>query len=128
MGFASLNPSYESPKLSFPLTPRKPPWATNGKGRFGRPRTAHALPRRTQSVVRLVVDGGPPPARRHHRADVERGRAVAGGESGGRDPDRARSLPLLQSPGDVPAAVADRDDRRILHVAETDPAHGADRV
>src|SRR5215831_13679571 len=90
------------------------------------PRAVHALPRRTQSVVRLVVDGGSPPAWRDHRADAERGRAVAGGESAGCDPDRPRSLPFLQPSRDVPAAVADRDDRRVLHVAEADPPHGSD--
>src|SRR5262245_46359315 len=92
------------------------------------PGTAHALPRRTQPAVGLVVDGGPSAAWRHHRADAERDRAVAGGKPGGRGPDRARSVPLLQSSRDVPAAVLLRADLRLLHVAAADPAHGADRV
>src|ERR1044072_5436106 len=84
----------QSQKLSTSLTPWKPPWATNGRPIASG--TAHALPRRTQPAVRLVVDHRPPDAGGHSRADAERHRAVAGGEPAGRGPHRARSFPLLQ--------------------------------
>src|ERR1700733_10203731 len=83
------------PELSAALTPWKPPWATNGTDLcpFG---TAHALPRRTQPPVRLVVDRRSPDAGGDPRADAERHRAVVGGEPAGCGPHRPRSVPLLQ--------------------------------
>src|SRR5215470_2289765 len=92
------------------------------------PGTAHALPRRTQSAVGLVVDGRPSDAGGDPGADAERRRAVAGGEPAGCGADRARSVPFLQPSRDVPAAVDLRPDRRLLHVAAADPPHRADRV
>src|ERR1700685_2336444 len=81
--------------ISNSLTLRKPSSATNGRIRFLGPGTVHALPRRTQPLVRLVVDGRPPATRGDHRADAVRRHSVAGGKSSGCDPDRARPVPLL---------------------------------
>src|SRR5450756_520788 len=117
----------QSSKITNSLTPWKPSWATNGQTllAFG---TAHDLPRRTQSPERVVVDGRPPAARGDHRAGPGRHHPVAGGESAGGDPDRARSLPLLQPPHPVPAAFLHRDDRGVVPVTAADPPQRADRV
>src|SRR5664279_6636774 len=99
----------QSPKIANLLTAWKPSSATNGQTLFS-VGNAHDLPRRTQSPERMVVDGGPPAARGDHRADLGRHHSVAGGEPAGGNPDRARSLPLLQPPRPVPAAVLYRAD------------------
>src|SRR6185437_6132201 len=107
-------------KLELSINPLETTMGANGRTLLY-PGTAHALPRRTQPVVRLVVDGGPSAARGDSCADAERRRAVARGEPAGRGPDRARPVPFLQPPRHVPAAVHRRDDRRLLHVAAPGP-------
>src|ERR1700759_2231019 len=110
MGIASLHPSYERFRglINPSVTTIGDQWESRPKG------PAHALPRRTQSPVRLVVDRRSPDAGGDPRADAERHRAVAGGEPAGRGAHRARSLPLLQPSRDVPAAVAPGDAGCLL--------------
>src|SRR5438874_2390230 len=109
--------------IPFSLTPWQPSSATNGAtSAIG---DAHDLPRRTHAAFRMVVDRRQAAAGGDCRADAGRRHPLAGGEPAGGDPDRARPVPLLRPPRDVPAAVADRTGRRILHVAEADPPHRA---
>ena len=73
----------------------------------------------------MVVDRGQAAACRDIGADAGRRHPVAGGEPAGGDADRARSLPFLQPPRDVPAAVLHGADRGVVHVAEGDPPQRA---